>query len=109
VATDDAWLFYWCSYRYLSQILSQARDVGWAEHTFFVWHKTNPMPLFGNNNYLQSVEFALVLRKGQARFRFGKRGGHQPHNFVESPQVGGEERQKQPDDRGLNWPRNRSP
>jgi DNA modification methylase len=102
VAADDAWLFFWCSYRYLSQVLWQAGDVGWAEHTFFVWHKTNPMPLFGNNNYLQSIEVALVLRKGQARFRFGKRGGQQPHNYFESPQVGGAERQKQPDDSAVN-------
>lgn len=102
VAADDAWLFFWCSYRYMSHILSQARYVGWAEHTFFIWHKTNPMPLFGNNNYLQSLEMALVLRKGAARFRFGKRGGQQPHNFIESPQVGGAERQKQPDDSATN-------
>jgi DNA modification methylase len=102
VAADDAWLFFWCSYRYLSHILRQALAVGWAEHTFFVWHKTNPMPLFGNNNYLQSIEVALVLRKGAACFRFGKRGGQQPHNFVETPQVGGAERQKQVDGSAAN-------
>jgi DNA modification methylase len=60
------------------------------------------MPLFGNNNYLQSIEVALVLRKGQARLRFGKRGGQQPHNFIETPQVGGAERQKQLDDSAVN-------
>jgi hypothetical protein len=36
MAADNAWLFFWCSYRYLSHILWQAQAVGWHEHTFFI-------------------------------------------------------------------------
>lgn len=102
VAARDAWLFFWCSYRYISYIGKQAEAIGWRTHTFYIWHKTNPMPLFGNNNYLQSIEMALVLVKGNPRFRFGKRGGKQPPNFMESPQVGGLERVKVADGSTLN-------
>jgi len=94
VATPDAWLFFWCSYRYISDILNEARRAGWHEHTFYVWNKTNPLPMFGNNNFLQSIEMALVLAKGKPRFRFSKKGGQQPRNHFESPQVAGAERVK---------------
>ena len=92
VAAPDAWLFFWCSYRYISKILAEAQRAGWQDHTFYIWHKTNPLPMFGNNNFLQCIEMALVLAKGNPRFRFGKRGGQQPMNFFESPQVAGYER-----------------
>ncbi|MBA7577588.1 hypothetical protein ES708_19441 [subsurface metagenome] len=87
MAAPDAWLFFWCSYRYISNILTQAQSVGWKDHTFYIWQKTNPLPMFGNNNFLQSIEIALVLAKGNPRFRFAKRGGHQPHNSFKSPQM----------------------
>ncbi len=102
VAAPDAWLFFWCSYRYISEILTQATRSGWCAYTFFAWHKTNPLPMFGNNNFLQSVEMALVLAKGNPRFRFGKKGGHQPHNCFESPQVAGAERVKNHDGSAAN-------
>lgn len=97
VAAPDAWLFFWCSYRYISRILTEAQRAGWQEHTFYIWHKTNPLPMFGNNNFLQCIEFALVLRKGNPRFRFSKKGGQQPRNLFESPQVAGTERVKNHD------------
>ena len=56
VAAPDAWLFFWCSYRYISDILNEAQRAGWHEHTFYVWNKTNPLPMFGNNNFLQCIE-----------------------------------------------------
>ncbi|MBA7702025.1 hypothetical protein ES703_110776 [subsurface metagenome] len=102
VAAQDAWLFFWCSYRYISRILNEAQRSGWKEHTFYVWNKTNPMPMFGNNNFLQSIELALVLSKGSPRFRFGKKGGQQPKNFFESPQVAGFERVKNHDGSAAN-------
>lgn len=100
VAAPDAWLFFWCSYEYVSYILNQAVSVGWQKHTFYIWGKTNPLPMFGNNNFLQSVELALVLAKGTPQFRFKKRG--QPHNRFESPQVGGAERMKRHDGSAAN-------
>jgi len=102
VAAPDAWLFFWCSYEYISHILSLAERVGWRNHTFYIWHKTNPLPMFGNNNFLQAAEIALILAKGNPRFRFGKKGGHQPHNFFESPQVAGIERIKNHDGTATN-------
>ena len=89
VAAPEAWLFFWCSYRYVSQVLREAEKVGWRDHTCYVWHKRNPMPMFGNNNFLASVELALVLAKGNPRLTFA--GAGQPHNFFDSPQVGGVE------------------
>jgi len=94
VAAPDAWLFFWCSHRYIFKILTEAQRAGWREHTFYIWHKTNPLPMFGNNNFLQSIEMALVLAKGNPRFRFGRKGGRQPTNHFESPQVAGLERVK---------------
>lgn len=102
VASADAWLFFWCSYRYNSKILTEAQRAGWHEHTFYIWRKTNPLPMFGNNNFLQCVEIALVLAKGNPRFRFGKKGGQQPRNFFESPQVAGAERVRNHDGSAAN-------
>lgn len=102
VAAPDAWLFFWCSYRYFSHILVEGAKVGWRDHTFFVWHKTNPLPLFGNNNFLQAIELVLIFAKGNSRFRFAKKGGHQPHNWFQSPQVSGVERLKNHDGGAVN-------
>ena len=102
VAAPDAWLFFWCSYRYISKILTEAQRAGWQDHTFYIWHKTNPLPMFGNNNFLQSIEMALVLAKGNPRFRFSKKGGQQPRNLFESPQVAGAERVKNYDGSAAN-------
>ncbi len=102
VAADNAFLFFWCSYKYISAIRQQAVHIGWKDFTFWVWHKTNPMPLFGNNNFLQSIELALVMTKGEPRFRFARRGGRQPHNYIESSQVGGNERVKDVDGSAVN-------
>jgi len=95
VAAPDAWLFFWCSYLYCSDILREAEKVGWRKHTFYIWHKQNPLPMFGNNNFLQSIESALVMAKGEPRFTFQGKG--HPHNYFESPQVGGGERVKNHD------------
>ncbi|GAI95763.1 unnamed protein product, partial [marine sediment metagenome] len=102
VAAPDAWLFFWCSYRYISKILTEAQRAGWQDHTFYIWHKTNPLPMFGNNNFLQCIEMALVLTKGNPRFRFSKKGGQQPRNLFESPQVTGAERVKNHDGSAVN-------
>lgn len=102
VAAPDAWLFFWCSYRYISKILTEAQRAGWQDHTFYIWHKTNPLPMFGNNNFLQCIEMALVLAKGNPRFRFSKKGGQQPRNLFESPQVAGAERVKNHDGSAAN-------
>lgn len=102
VGASDAWLFFWCSYRYISDILAMAQRTGWQDHTFFIWHRLNPLPMFGNNNFLQADEIALVLAKGNPKFRFGRKGGHQPHNFFESPQVAGLERVKNYDGSAAN-------
>jgi len=102
VAAPDAWLFFWCSYRYISNILTQAQRAGWQDHTFYIWHKTNPLPMFGNNNFLQCIEMALVLAKGNPRFRFSKKGGQQPRNLFESPQVAGAERVRNHDGSAAN-------
>ena len=91
LAAPDAFLFFWCSYRYMSHILVQAQGVGWQEKTAFLWGKTNPMPMFGNNNLLASFESALVLAKGGPIFQFN---GKAPRNWFISPQVGGLERVK---------------
>ena len=96
VAAPDAWLFFWCSYLYASGILGEAERAGWRRHNFYTWHKVNPLPMFGNNNFLQSMELALVLAKGKPHFDWGPKKG-QPHNYFESPQVGGLERVKNSD------------
>lgn len=100
LAAPDAWLFFWCSYEYMSQILNLAIKVGWKKHTVFLWEKTNPLPMFGNNNFLQCIEMALVLAKGSPKFRFQKK--QQPHNRFQSPQVGGDERVKRHDGTAMN-------
>ena len=74
--------------------------MGWKEQNIYVWEKTNPLPLFGNNNFLQAAELALVLAKGKPQFRFRK--GRQPLNRFESPQVGGTERLKRHDGSAAN-------
>jgi len=102
VAAPDSWLFFWCSYRYISKILTEAQRAGWQDHTFYIWHKTNPLPMFGNNNFLQCIEMTLVLAKGNPRFRFGKKGGRQPTNLFESPQVAGIERVRNHDGSAAN-------
>lgn len=70
------------------------------------WYENDQVYLEATQAWLQRLSDvaaeALVLRTGAARFRFGKRGGQQPHNFLEAPQVAGNERQKLPDDSATN-------
>lgn len=91
VADPDAFLFFWCSYTYMSHILRLAQRAGWKEKNIFAWAKANPMPMFGNNNTLASLELALILAKGAPIFQFK---GKAPLNWFGSPQVGGLERVK---------------
>ena len=99
-AADDAFMFFWVSWQQASQILRIAEAVGWKRKNGFVWHKTNPLPMFGNNSFLASFEMALVLVKGDPRFRFAKR--RQPHDHYESSQVAGSERVKKHDGAAVN-------
>lgn len=99
LANMPSWCWFWCSYRYLSYIANIASEAGWDVHNWFVWTKTNPAPLMGTNNFLQAVEPILILRKGVAKFRFGK--GHLP-NVFNSPQVPTTERIKGFDGNVLN-------
>jgi DNA modification methylase len=91
LANTPAWCWFWCSYRYLSYIVTLAESSGWDVRNWFAWTKTNPAPLMGANNFLQAIEPILIMRKGIARFRFGD--GHLP-NFYLSPQVATTERIK---------------
>lgn len=91
VANTPCWCWFWCSYRYISQITYLAEATGWNVHNWFAWVKTNPAPLLGANTFLHAIEPVLIMRKGKAQLRLGD--GHLPNYFV-SPQVHTSERIK---------------
>lgn len=62
--------------------------------TFFVWHKTNPVPKIRKAGFLNSCELIICMWNKGHTWNFGKQ--NEMHNFYQSPICMGKERTKHP-------------
>lgn len=93
LGSENAWCWFWCSYRYLSHINNIALSIGWENKGWYVWAKTNPPPLTAsiNGTLMPCLEPCLIFRKGTGKLR-ANGTGHA--NYKEAPLVSNGERLK---------------
>src|SRR3990167_1101576 len=86
LAADDAWCWFWCSYRYLSFIIAIGEQVGWHHISWYAWLKTNSPPLIAqvNQTPINAIEPLIIFRKGQPHLQLN---GKTVPNYAVQPIV----------------------
>ena len=93
VLKPDGNLFVFCSYNLIGKWYD-ALDHKFDATNFFVWHKTNPVPKFFKNGFLNSCEIALCCWNKKHKWNFSTQ--KEMHNFLETPICTRPERLKDP-------------
>lgn len=75
-------IFVFTSYNQIGK-WHEAFDSEFDTFQFFVWHKTNPVPKFYKNGFLNSCEIILCIWDKGHNWNFSKQ--NEMHNFFESP------------------------
>ncbi len=86
-------LFVFCSYNLMGKWYD-ALDHKFDTTNFFVWHKTNPVPKFYKNGFLNSCEMMLCCWNKKHKWNFSNQ--REMHNFFETPVCRSPERLKAP-------------
>jgi site-specific DNA-methyltransferase (adenine-specific)/modification methylase len=86
-------LFVFCSYNLIGKWYDSL-DHKFDATNFMVWHKTNPVPKFFKNGFLNSCEIILCCWNKKHKWNFTNQ--KEMHNFFESPICSGPERLKHP-------------
>lgn len=68
----DGSIIVFCSYRYISELISEMEKNKIEVKDILVWKKSNPMPRNINRRYVQDMEFAIWGVKKGARWTFNK-------------------------------------
>lgn len=93
VMKPTANLFIFTSYNLLGK-WHEALDHRFDTFQFAVWHKTNPIPKFHRNGFLNSCELIIICYNKGHTWNFSKQ--NEMHNFFEYPICMGNERLKSP-------------
>ena len=93
VLKRDGNLFVFCSYNLIGK-WHNALDPKFEATNFFVWHKTNPVPKFFKNGFLNSCEVMLCCWNKKHKWNFTTQ--KEMHNFFETPICSSPERLKAP-------------
>ncbi len=91
-----------CSYRFISEIISALEKSGLIVKDILEWRKSNPMPRNINRRYVQDTEFAIWSVRKNAKWVFNK-PDNEPYlrsQFI-APVVAGRERTKHPTQKSL--------
>ncbi len=72
VLDKDGSIIIFCSYLYISYIISELERNGIVVKDILVWQKTNPMPRNVNRRYVQDMEFAVWGVKKNSKWIFNK-------------------------------------
>ncbi len=86
-------LFIFCSYNLMGKWYD-ALDHKFDTTNFFIWHKTNPIPKFYKNGFLNSCEMILCFWNKKYKWNFSNQ--KEMHNFFETPVCRSPERLKDP-------------
>ncbi|MGD1818344.1 MAG: DNA (cytosine-5-)-methyltransferase [Pleomorphochaeta sp.] len=70
--SDNGSMIIFCSYRYISIIISELEKNDMVVKDFIEWKKTNPMPRNVNRRYVQDTEFAVWAVKKHSKWIFNK-------------------------------------
>jgi site-specific DNA-methyltransferase (adenine-specific)/modification methylase len=82
-----------CNYNIIGQY-HKTFDPLFDTFTFFIWHKTNPIPKFREAGFLNSCEMVVCMWNKGHTWNFW--GQSEMHNFFESPICQGKERLQSP-------------
>jgi site-specific DNA-methyltransferase (adenine-specific)/modification methylase len=93
ILKPDGNLFVFCSYNLIGKWYD-ALDHKFDATNFFVWHKTNPIPKFFKNGFLNSCEIMLCCWNRKHKWNFSNQ--KEMHNFFESSICSSPERLKNP-------------
>ena len=93
VLKSDGNLFVFCSYNLIGKWYG-ALDHKFDATNFFVWHKTNPVPKFFKNGFLNSCEIMLCCWNKKHKWNFTTQ--KEMHNFFETSICSSPERLKDP-------------
>jgi site-specific DNA-methyltransferase (adenine-specific)/modification methylase len=93
VLKPDGNLFIFCSYNLIGK-WHDALDHKFDATNFIVWHKTNPVPKFFKNGFLNSCEIMLCFWNKKHKWNFSNQ--KDMHNFFQSPICSGKERLQDP-------------
>ena len=93
ILKPDGNIFIFCSYNLLGK-WHDALDDKFDTFQFMVWHKTNPIPKFFKNGFLNSCELIICCWNKGHKWNFSNQ--RDMHNFFQSPICMGKERLKQP-------------
>lgn len=77
---------------YLSYLITALERAGLDVKTSIIWHKTNPAPQMIQTTFQSTVEYIVFFVKGKD-YTFNWQGNEgEMHNFIETPNCGGNER-----------------
>ena len=102
---DNGTLLIFTSDRYISYIITLAKNIGLKYRSTLYWHKTNPTNSIQKNRDVSSVEIIAYLTKGEKR-TYNWLGQNKAHNFIETSICMGNERTTHPTQKPLevlNW------
>ena len=68
----DGSMIVFCSYRYISELISEMEQNNIEVKDILIWKKSNPMPRNINRRYVQDMEFAIWGVKKGAKWIFNK-------------------------------------
>lgn len=72
ILDENGSIIIFCSYLYISYIITELKNNGIDVKDVLVWKKTNPMPRNVNRRYVQDMEFAIWGVKKTAKWTFNK-------------------------------------
>ena len=91
-----------CSYRFISQIISELESNKMVVKDILIWQKSNPMPRNIHRRYVQDSEFAIWAVKEKATWVFNKpEDAPYLRAFYKTPTVSGKERTNHPTQKSL--------
>jgi len=90
-----------CSYRYISYIISEMEKNNLEVKDILVWKKSNPMPRNINRRYVQDMEFAIWAVKKNSKWVFNKGDSPYLRGLFETSLVSGKEKTSHPTQKSL--------
>lgn len=98
----DGSIIIFCSYRYISYLVTELEKNGVDVKDIIVWRKSNPMPRNINRRYVQDLEFAVWGVKKKSKWTFNK-PSNKPYlrSLFETSTVSGLERTFHPTQKSL--------
>ena len=102
ILDENGSMIIFCSYKFISYIISELEQNNFEVKDVLIWQKTNPMPRNINRRYVQDLEFAIWSVKRNAKWVFNKPNDRAYLRSVfQAPVVSGSEKLGHPTQKSL--------